>query len=540
MTRYVDEQTSLVYEFSNYVVDPNRRVFSSVVRILAYIYRYVRNLQNSSRTYFTAEIKAFPPGEEFIKRSEKYFFSKATEEIKNFYHGKLDNYTENDGILIFTGRLLPEEVNIVTPMSDAMKDLSVNSFCVPAIYKHSPLAYSIANEVHWDNPVVKHSGNESVHRYVLKKAHIIEGRDVVKRIKKSCHRCRYIAKKTIEVIMGPVSQHNLVIAPAFFATQVDLAGPFKSYSPSNKRATVKIWFAVFCCATTGTTNLKVMDDYSSQAFLLAFIRLSCEVGYPKVLLIDSGSQLTSSCENMKISYQDIKAKIYQGVQVECETAPVGGHNMNGKVERKIKEVKESIERSWNNERLSLMQWETLGSEVANRANDLPLAVGNITADFENLDLLTPNRLKLGRNNERSPVGTMKVTNDASKILKANKKIFQSWFENWLISCVPNLIEQPKWFKTSHHIKPGDVVIFTKSDTFSPTYQFGIVHSTSPSNDGVIRKVSVKYRNASEQTDRFTDRAVRSLVVIHKVDEINIMQDLYDMEQKSSFLARFCY
>ena len=63
-----------------------------------------------------------------------------------------------------------------------------------------------------------------------------------------------------------------------------------------------------------------MDDYSSQAFLLAFIRLSCEVGYPKVLLIDSGSQLTSSCENMKISYQDIKAKIYQGVQVECENS----------------------------------------------------------------------------------------------------------------------------------------------------------------------------------------------------------------------------
>ena len=40
--------------------------------------------------------------------------------------------------------------------------------------------------------------------------------------------------------MGPVSKHNLNIAPAFYSTQCDLAGPFKSYSHSNKRATVNM------------------------------------------------------------------------------------------------------------------------------------------------------------------------------------------------------------------------------------------------------------------------------------------------------------
>ena len=44
--------------------------------------------------------------------------------------------------------------------------------------------------------------------------------------------------------MGPVLSHSLRIALAFYATQVKLCVPFKTYSPHNKRAAIKIWFAV--------------------------------------------------------------------------------------------------------------------------------------------------------------------------------------------------------------------------------------------------------------------------------------------------------
>ena len=56
-------------------------------------------------------------------------------------------------------------------------------------------------------------------------------------------------KKTIEVAMGPISCHNITVALAYYITQVDLAGPLKAYSGLNKRATLKIWLSVFCCAT---------------------------------------------------------------------------------------------------------------------------------------------------------------------------------------------------------------------------------------------------------------------------------------------------
>ena len=111
------------------------------------------------------------------------------------------------------------------------------------------------------------------------------------------------------------------------------------------------------------------------------------------------------------------------MMVDFATCPVGGHNYNGKVERRIKHVKESLEKTISNQRLSVLQWETISAEVSNAINDLPLALGNIVSNFENMDLITPNRLKLGRNNKRSPVSPMKVVGNHLKVLEENKKIF---------------------------------------------------------------------------------------------------------------------
>ena len=78
-----------------------------------------------------------------------------------------------------------------------------------------------------------------------------------------------------------------------------------------------------------------------------------------------------------------------------------------------------------NERLSVIQWETYGAEIANKINDLPLAIGNILSDFEIIDLITPNRLKLGRNNDKSPSGCVKITSDSKKILETNRNIINN-------------------------------------------------------------------------------------------------------------------
>ena len=526
------------YTFSQYILDPNKFRFRKVVRILAIVKKFIRNSKSrmsstKHRGRVTNDVLTLTNDE--IDAAEKYYYQKASEEVRHFLKPKQYSKIskEHHGILYYTGRILPDDnVSIVGKMTKVMHDLCSTSFFVPIIDKHSPIAYSLVNEVHWHNETVRHRGVESVWRYVLKKVYIIEGRDIVKSIKKSCQRCRYLEKKTIDVLMGPISDTSLTIAPAFYHTQVDLTGPYSAYSNHNQRKTIKVWLAIFCCNSTYATSIKVMENYSTDAFIRAFIRFSCQFGYPRLMLSDEGSQIIKAFQSMELKFVDLQQKMHKENGVEYQTCPVGGHNMNGRVERKIREIKSSMARTLINNRLSIMQWETTSAQIANCINNLPLALGNLVSDFETMDLLTPNRLLMGRNNDRSPDGNMIILDDFRKRFEVNNAIFITWFENWLLTHVPKLMLQPKWFKSDEHLKTGDVVLFLKSESvLSSTYQYGIIESTFVSKDGRIRKVEVRYRNHNESVDRFTFRAVRHLVLIHHVDDVGIMKELDDMAVK---------
>ena len=63
---------------------------------------------------------------------------------------------------------------------------------------------------------------------------------------------------------------------------------------------------------------------------------------------------------------------------------------------------------------------------------------------------------------------------------------------------------------------------------SKDYTYGQVVDLEYSKDGVARKATVRYKNANEDVFRVTKRAVRGLVVIHHVDEIDVMTQLGQM------------
>lgn len=507
---------------SNYLIDPNHRSFSTVIRILAYVIKFcniTRKKSSSKSTQLTNDE---------IHLAELYFFKKATEEILHLVEPRKYEpiSTLKDGILTYNGRILSDtKTTIVGRFTSAMLDLSSSSFCVPIIDGNSPIAFSIVYDIHWNSSAC-HSGIETTIREILKKVYIINGRSLVKLIRRTCTKCRIILKKQIEAIMGPIPPSSLTVAPAFYNSQIDLSGPYQSFSPSHKRTTVKIWLVVYCCCSTSAVMINVMDDYSSSAFIQAFTRFSTRYGFPKKVFCDEGSQLVKATKGMKLNYTDVKSRMFKERSVEFQTCPVGGHNVNGKVERKIKHINLSLEKTFNNQRLSILQWETLTATIANTCNNLPLAVGNVTA-VENMDLLTPNRLLLGRNNERSPVGDFIVTDDPSKILKTNTKIYDSWFETWLLSHVPKLMHQSKWFRQDRNLQIGDIVLFTKvNSVISKTYTYGMIKSIETGDDGNVRRVVVEYKNPNENVKRETSRSVRSLILVHGIDDPDLFTELF--------------
>ena len=86
--------------------------------------------------------------------------------------------------------------------------------------------------------------------------------------------------------------------------------------------------------------------------------------------------------------------------------------------------------------------------------------------------------------------------------------------------------QPKWFDSGRDVQIGDIVLFLKKEgLLNKRYQYGKITEVERGRDGLIREVKVMYRNHDDNTNRTTNRTVRDLVVIHAVDELNIIEEL---------------
>ena len=76
------------------------------------------------------------------------------------------------------------------------------------------------------------------------------------------------------------------------------------------------------------------------------------------------------------------------------------------------------------------------------------------------------------------------------------------------------------------MEKGDIVLFLKGESsLSSDYQYGMIQTVHKGIDGKIRSVDVKYRNFNENIDRITHRASRQLIVIHQINDIDIMVEL---------------
>ena len=99
------------------------------------------------------------------------------------------------------------------------------------------------------------------------------------------------------------------------------------------------------------------------------------VGYPELLQPDEGSQLVKGCKTMILRFVDIKHRLSTEYSVGFEVCPVGAHYMHGEVERKVRQVKRSIMINMQSNRLSVLEWESLVSQVTFGINNLPLGLG---------------------------------------------------------------------------------------------------------------------------------------------------------------------
>ena len=483
------------------------------------------------------------PTDRFINMALLYLYRKASSEVKQFCKKEFVNRisTETEGVLLSKGRLLDcmnyrdtgELSGII------LDDLGVKSN-LPVIERYSPLAYSIADHLHWN--VAVHRGVETCTRVSKENVFIIQAHSLFKELAQDCIMCKKKRKRFLEVEMGPISDSQLSIAPPFWMCQVDLFGPIIVVVPGFEKATrnrrvleAKCWVMAVVCPTTRLVNLQVLESSKSAGWLDAFTRLSCEVGCPSHVFCDQDSAGMKAFEMVDVELRDLQLRLSREKGIKLSVCPVMGHDRHGHVERVIRSIQESfMDSGLVNSVIHATGLQTVCKLVENQYNNLPLGYhyGRDENNSALLKIITPNMLRVGRVNKRSVDGPMRLPKDRSEILAKVCETYDSWFKIWSECMVPKLLFQPKWFKTEESLKVKDLVYFPKEDTnLSNKWIMGIVDKLEHGRDGRIRRLWVRYRNSNEDQDRVTDRTVRKVVKLWSIEDTGLAEDLAELGRR---------
>lgn len=532
------------YSHSNYILDPCRFSWSKAVRVLALVFRFIKKLKTKLRSSTGGHIidvgdslaasgghhldPVIKPEE--LQVAETYYFRKATAEVLQFTAPRdyKDCTVLRDGILYFTGRIL--DCQKIHAFETAMFDLNPLSFCRPVVDRFSPIAYSIMVHTHWAE--INHLNAIRTYRESLNQAYIIRGRDLAQEVRSSCVFCRRFKAKLCEVEMGKMHETRFVIAPPFTICQVDLMGPYQAQCEHNHRSTVKVWGAIFKDPASGAVYVHAMSKCDTSAFILAYTRFSARFCHPQKLYPDEGSQLLLACKQMELSWVDVAHTLnaQHGVGVEFHPCPVGGHNVHGSVERSILEIKKLFNTVYSGLKLDILGYETAFGWISNELNNLPFCIGSRYKDLEHLDLLTPNRLIHGRANKRALSGCC-MAGAPSLMLARMEEVFQAWWRAWQEEKLVDFVGKPaKWFRSDPALREGDIVVFLKTgdeqSLGEPIWRIGrIVEVEISARDQLVRTVSIEYKNATENKFRTTRRAVRKVAVLHREDELEMVQEI---------------
>jgi hypothetical protein len=324
-------------------------------------------------------------------------------------------------------------------------------------------------------------------------------------------------KRTVELELADFPEPRTTIAPPFYAVQLDIAMGFPLVQPSLVKKPQTASAVVIVCLLTSATSIHVIEKETTADVLSALERHASRYGVPAKIFVDSGSQLVK-LKDARFSIQDIQRNGLNGVQIEVIVATPKAHQAQGRVEAKVKTVRSMIQALANpsEEAHTLLGWETVFARVASALDDVPIARGGVsTVSDLGWEIITPNRLKLGRNNHRQLSGHVHLNNSPKTLLERNRRIQERWYEIFK-ERVLLMVPRPVKLK-DREVQIGDVAMFVFDDAGSPNmweWRLGVVERRISRTT-----VEIRYVTRPGGDRRLIKRSVRDMSIVVPSDEV---------------------
>ena len=412
------------------------------------------------------------------------------EKKTNKCQNKLDLYVDKQGLLGCGGRLGNAEISegarhpLLLPKQNKLTDIIIEHCHKKTLHAGVAQTLGSVRQTYW----------------------VPHGRSVVKKILRRCKICqRHEGGPYKMPLMPPLPTSRVSESAPFTHTGIDYFGPLFI---KNKTENQKVWVCLFTCLVTRAIHLELLQNMSTEQFLLGFRRFLSRHGKPKEIISDNALQFRLTSETLN----DIRSQVVTQSEVTTYIANEGiqwkhivefAPWMGGFYERMVGLVKRTLRKTIGKASLGNEQLLTVLKEAEAVVNSRPLVY--IGDDIQSPITLTPAHfltlnpkigipgLETDEDEEFKP-----ITNAGEKLIKTWKKGIKLLDKFWLIwrnDYLLSLRERAQIklketrVRSPYSATEGDIVLI-KDELPRGSWRLGRIEELVKSGDGELRSAKV--------------------------------------------------
>ena len=348
---------------------------------------------------------------------------------------------------------------------------------------------------------VTHNHSSVPHTMTLlnEEVHIPKCRQQIKKVLKCCS-CRSPIQLHQRISKLPQINYKDPSKIGHFL-QIDLCGPFMIKNEAGEL--VKTWCCVFLCLVSRHVTLKLLRSCSTKDLILGIRSYVAQRGKWQIAYSDSATYFHAGSRELKSIMSNIKWNqvLDEVLSLHMEwkfNVPFSPHRTGG-VEALIKLIKRGLYKAIKNETLDFLQLSVVFEEISSILNSRPLGyVVSSDKSSEKELMVTPSILCYGRNSDVLPIPvkfedipTLQNTS-LQKIYYHHRLQVSAFWKNY-IDHYCNLLKFPKkWVKNlNFKIEPNTFILIKEPNLKKFQYKTGRVLSTIRSKDGLIRTLEIQ-------------------------------------------------
>ena len=227
-----------------------------------------------------------------------------------------------------------------------------------------------------------------------------------------------------------------------------------------RRNEIKMYGCLFTCMSTRACHLELVDDLSTDHFIMALKRFIARRGRTQSIHIDNGTNFVGTNNELRkyIKLLD-KEKIQHFCtpkEIEWKFQPPSAPHFGGAWERQVQCTKKTLKAILAHRTVSKEVLRTALVEAEGILNSRPIT--HVSNDAGDIEALTPNHFLLLRANpsyEDAEVSDSEI--NSAKMWRQSQVLPNFFWRRFTKEYLPSLTERKKWKEKKQSVKEGDVV-----------------------------------------------------------------------------------